>query len=410
MCSGKKKHHHRHGSLHTVSHYTFFQGNPKWPSSKYHLTYGFLPGTPTEAMSPVAKAFETWAANTHFKFSRAQEHTNANIRVSFHRRDHGDGHAFDGAGGILAHAWAPTDGRFHYDAVEQCSVGAAPNAFDLETLALHEIGHLLGLDHSSVEGAIMWPSIRPGVTQAMAYNKAFSLFSFTLLLLLLPLHSHATSRNIHDKKSSPFEFLKHLQGCHKGEQVKGIHNLKAYLKNFGKKKHHHRHGSLHTVSHYTFFQGNPKWPSSKYHLTYGFLPGTPTEAMSPVAKAFETWAANTHFKFSRAQEHTNANIRVSFHRRDHGDGHAFDGAGGILAHAWAPTDGRFHYDAVEQCSVGAAPNAFDLETLALHEIGHLLGLDHSSVEGAIMWPSIRPGVTQGLHRDDIDGIKALYNF
>ncbi|KAK9991754.1 hypothetical protein SO802_026739 [Lithocarpus litseifolius] len=314
----------------------------------------------------------------------------------------------------------------------------------------------------------------------MAYNKAFSLFSFALLLLLLfPLHSHATSRNIHDKKSSPFEFLKHLQGCHKGEQVKGIHNLKAYLENFGylsynhsknhthtndddfdellesaiktyqlnyhlnatgtldaktvstmmmprcgvadisngtnwmrsgKKKHHHRHGSLHTVSHYTFFQGNPKWPSSKYHLTYGFLPGTPTEAMSPVAKAFETWAANTHFKFSRAQDHTNANIKVSFHRRDHGDGHAFDGAGGILAHAWAPTDGRFHYDADEQWSVGAAPNAFDLETVALHEIGHLLGLDHSSVEGAIMWPSIRPGVTQGLHRDDIDGIKALYNF
>ena len=95
MCSSKKKHHHSRDSLHTVSHYTFFQGNPKWPSSKYHLTYGFLHGTPTEAMSPVAKAFETWAANTHFRFSRAQDHTNADIKVSFHRRDHGDGHAFD---------------------------------------------------------------------------------------------------------------------------------------------------------------------------------------------------------------------------------------------------------------------------------------------------------------------------
>ena len=177
-----------------------------------------------------------------------------------------------------------------------------------------------------------------------------------------------------------------------------------------KKKHHHSRDSLHTVSHYTFFQGNPKWPSSKYHLTYGFLHGTPTEAMSPVAKAFETWAANTHFRFSRAQDHTNADIKVSFHRRDHGDGHAFDWAGGILAHAWAPTDGRFHYDADEQWSVGASPGAFDLETIALHEIGHLLGLDHSLVEGAIMWPSIHSGVTQGFHRDDIDGLKALYNF
>uniref|UniRef100_A0A2N9FS30 Peptidase metallopeptidase domain-containing protein n=1 Tax=Fagus sylvatica TaxID=28930 RepID=A0A2N9FS30_FAGSY len=312
--------------------------------------------------------------------------------------------------------------------------------------------------------------------------KAFSLFSFTLLLLLLllPLHSHATSRNSHDKKSSPFEFLKHLQGCHKGEKVKGIHNLKTYLHTFGylsynhsknhthtnddddfdellesaiksyqlnyhlnatgtldaktvstmmmprcgvadiingtnlmqsgKKKHHqHHHGSLHTVSHYAFIPGNPKWPASMYHLTYGFEPGTPANAMSPVAKAFETWAANTHFRFSQAQDYTNANIKVGFHRRDHGDGSAFDGAGGILAHAYPPSDGRFHYDADERWSVGAVPNAFDLETVALHEIGHLLGLDHSEVEGAIMWPTISSGRTQGLHRDDIDGIKALYN-
>ena len=28
-------------------------------------------------------------------------------------------------------------------------------------------------------------------------------------------------------------FLKHLQGCHKGDKVKGIHNLKVYLENFG---------------------------------------------------------------------------------------------------------------------------------------------------------------------------------
>ena len=43
-------------------------------------------------------------------------------------------------------------------------------------------------------------------------------------------------------------------------------------------------------------------------------------------------------------------------------------------------------------------------------IGHLLGLGHSEVEGAIMWPAIHSAVTQGLHRDDINGIKGLYNF
>ena len=168
-------------------------------------------------------------------------------------------------------------------------------------------------------------------------------------------------------------------------------------------------GSIHTTAHYTFFNGNPKWPSSKYHLTYGFLPGTPSNAMGPVTRAFATWAGNTHFTFSQAQSYENADLKISFHKGDHGDGHPFDGPGGTLAHAYRPSDGRFHYDGDEVWSVGANPGAYDLETVALHEIGHLLGLGHSSVEGAIMFPTIRSGVTQSLHGDDVQGIKALYN-
>ncbi|KAK9991760.1 hypothetical protein SO802_026745 [Lithocarpus litseifolius] len=51
------------------------------------------------------------------------------------------GTPFDGAGGTLAHAFAPTNGRFHYDADEKWSVGAIPDSYDLETVTLHEIGH-----------------------------------------------------------------------------------------------------------------------------------------------------------------------------------------------------------------------------------------------------------------------------
>ena len=83
----------------------------------------------------------------------------------------------------------------------------------------------------------------------MAY-KAFSPFSFNLLLLLLllllPLYSHATSRNPHDKKLSSVEYLKHLQGSHKGDKVKGIHNLKAYLENFGYLSYNHSKNQTHT--------------------------------------------------------------------------------------------------------------------------------------------------------------------
>ncbi|XP_059448136.1 metalloendoproteinase 2-MMP-like [Corylus avellana] len=316
----------------------------------------------------------------------------------------------------------------------------------------------------------------------MAALKAFSLFSLALLiLLLLPLLSaHATNPpNSLDKKTSPFEFLKGLHGCHKGNKTKGIQGLKKYLEQFGylnynhsknhthsnddvfddllesavktyqlnyhlkasgtlddktvstmmvprcgvadivngtnwmhlgKKWHDHKsHGSFHTVSHYSFFPGNPRWPPSKYRLTYGFVSGTPTAAINAVVQAFQAWASRTHFTFSQAPSGARPDITVGFYSRDHGDGYPFDGTGGTLAHAFAPTDGRFHYDGDERWSVGAVPGATDLITVAVHEIGHLLGLGHSSVQQAIMFPSISQGVTKGLHPDDIEGIRVLYN-
>ena len=51
----------------------------------------------------------------------------------------------------------------------------------------------------------------------------------------------------------------------------------------------------------------------------------------------------------------------------------------------------------------------DLFWLALHELGHSFGLDHSSNKDAIMYPIYRgshPGVQ--LHRDDVMGIQQLY--
>ncbi|XP_050374536.1 metalloendoproteinase 2-MMP-like [Argentina anserina] len=80
-----------------------------------------------------------------------------------------------------------------------------------------------------------------------------------------------------------------------------------------------------------------------------------------------------------------------------------------LVHAYAPTYGKLHYDADEPWAVRAWEGYYDLETVALHEIGHLLGLGHSLVERAIMYPYISSGVTKlDLDHDDIHGIRALY--
>ncbi|KAJ0673065.1 putative matrilysin [Helianthus annuus] len=134
-----------------------------------------------------------------------------------------------------------------------------------------------------------------------------------------------------------------------------------------------------------------------------------TRFMPPVARAFRKWAtASQYFTFSRASTYQGADLKIIFARGAHGDNSPFDGPGGVLAHAFAPTDGRFHYDADERWVVGAVPTAYDVETLALHEIGHLLGLGHSQFSNAIMWATFSPGVTKGLNSDDIRGIRALY--
>ncbi|KAI3985617.1 hypothetical protein MKX01_033900 [Papaver californicum] len=272
------------------------------------------------------------------------------------------------------------------------------------------------------------------------------------------------------KSSKGFEFLKNLEGCQKGQTVKGLRELKLYLKNLGTqmpirtiqkirtyqlyyhlkatgtldaatvkqmtlprcgipdivkgkthmrsgKKKHIRGGkssSLQTASPFTFFPGIPKWPLSKSHLTYRFSSSilvTNIKTLKAVcSSAFARWAEVTHFTFSEAVHPLHhADIVIGFHRGHHGDMSSFDGRGGVLAHAFSPTDGRFHYDAEENWSTHPGPGTMDLETVAVHEIGHLLGLGHSTEPNAVMFPSIRAGsLKRQLDVADIRGIRALY--
>ncbi|CAM8943618.1 unnamed protein product [Rhodiola kirilowii] len=179
----------------------------------------------------------------------------------------------------------------------------------------------------------------------------------------------------------------------------------------GKHEHDHDKGPhnsmFHQVEHFSFFPGSPKWPRAKTHLTYGFHSNVPTIARTAIANAFRKWDAATRFSFSQTS-FVRADLTIAFGRRAHGDNSPFDGRGGTLAHAYAPTNGRFHYDADELWSIGPLPGRFDVATVALHEIGHLLGLGHSSVQNAIMFPSIAANTVKGLAADDINGIRALY--
>lgn len=172
------------------------------------------------------------------------------------------------------------------------------------------------------------------------------------------------------------------------------------------------------VARYSFFPSMPTWPSSRRNLTYAFNFNNETDRVTAeqrqqvFANAFSEWAAVIPINFTEISDFDNADIKIEFVYFSHGDGEPFDGVLGILAHSFAPSDGRFHLDDSEYWSVAASdggPQDMDLQSVVTHEIGHLIGLAHTNVETAIMYPSISPRqVKVKLQQDDIEGAQTLY--
>lgn len=161
-----------------------------------------------------------------------------------------------------------------------------------------------------------------------------------------------------------------------------------------------------------------KSPWRHTNLTYGILGLTNDLSESSIttvlSNAMNRWAGAAPLTFTNALYAQD--IQFSWAVGDHGDGYPF--SSGILGHGFYPVcsktftctgwGGVIHFNNYYSWTTNGDVFGFtaNLSSVALHEVGHTLGLGHSADPNAVMYPTDH-GQTE-LQPDDRAGIRALY--
>ena len=130
-----------------------------------------------------------------------------------------------------------------------------------------------------------------------------------------------------------------------------------------------------------------------------------------IDQAFKQWSDVANLRFSRVSTQTGANFIMSV---GSGSSQQFDGAGGTLAWAQLPPNNTYRgqllcrFDTGETWRINQNQSGILLVNVACHEIGHLLGLEHSQINTALMAPFYKATVSKPVQNDDIARIVKLY--
>ncbi|XP_069845982.1 matrix metalloproteinase-9 [Dipodomys merriami] len=334
-----------------------FEGDLKWHHR--NITYwiqSYSEDLPREVIEDAfARAFAVWSAVTPLSFTRVYGRE-ADIVIQFGVAEHGDGYPFDGKDGLLAHAFPPgpgIQGDAHFDDDELWTLGkgvVVPTYFGNANGAPCHFPF-------TFEGRTYQACTTDGRTDDAPWCSTTANYDSDRRFGFCPSERLYTQHGNADGKPCVFPFIfegRSYSACTTAGRSDG-YRWCATTANYDQDK---LYGFCPTRADSTVIGGNSAGELCTFPFTF-------------LGKEYSTCTSE----------------------------------GRSDGRLWCATTSSFDNDK----KWGFCPDqGYSLFLVAAHEFGHALGLDHSSVPEALMYPMYRFLEGSPLHEDDVKGIQHLY--